>query len=79
MHGAAAEGTAKGNAADKAVPFDEGIDSDDSQYGGWLAIIASDDSDLIGRRGGTTGDRHCGGYDVAVRSGISTHGVRRVG
>ena len=45
MHGAAAEGAAKGNAADKAVPSDEGIDSDDSKYGGWPAIMASDDSD----------------------------------
>ena len=45
MHGAAAEDTPKGDATDKEVPADEGIDSDDSQYGGWPAIIASDDSD----------------------------------
>ena len=29
----------------KQCSSDEGIDSDDSQYGGWPAIVASDDSD----------------------------------
>ena len=51
MHGAAAEDTLNDDATDKGVPVDEGIDSDDSQYGGWPAIVASDDSDSDDERG----------------------------
>ena len=50
-HGAAAEDTQNDDAMDKGVPADEGMDSDDSQYAGWPAIVASDDSDSDDERG----------------------------